>query len=53
MNLHDAPLGVITNAPTYDWHMTNLRNYINLSAVHFPARRSRTWTSNRLGAGAA
>ena len=22
----------MTNAPTYDWHMTNLSNYINLSA---------------------
>ena len=21
----------MTNAPTYDWHMTNLQNYINLS----------------------
>jgi len=29
-------LGVITNAPTYDWHMTNLRNYLNLSAVALP-----------------
>jgi len=27
----DAPLGVMTNAPTYDWHMTNLNNYVNLS----------------------
>jgi choloylglycine hydrolase len=27
----DAPLGVMTNAPTYDWHMTNLDNYINMS----------------------
>ncbi|MGZ8400267.1 MAG: linear amide C-N hydrolase [Methyloceanibacter sp.] len=31
LKLHDAPLGVMTNAPTYDWHMTNLSNYINLS----------------------
>jgi len=23
--------GVMTNAPNYDWHMTNLGNYINLS----------------------
>jgi choloylglycine hydrolase len=29
--IHDAPLGVITNAPNYDWHMTNLSNYLNLS----------------------
>ncbi|HSD91725.1 MAG TPA: choloylglycine hydrolase family protein [Methyloceanibacter sp.] len=27
----DAPLGVMTNAPTYGWHMTNLDNYLNLS----------------------
>jgi len=32
LKVHDAPLGVMTNAPTYDWHMTNLSNYINLSA---------------------
>ena len=31
LKVHDAPLGVMTNAPTYDWHMTNLANYINLS----------------------
>ena len=28
----DNPLGVLTNSPTFDWHMTNLRNYINLRA---------------------
>lgn len=27
----DNPLGVITNAPSFDWHMTNLRNYLKLS----------------------
>ena len=31
LKVHDAPLGVMTNAPTYDWHMANLANYINLS----------------------
>jgi choloylglycine hydrolase len=31
LKIHDAPLGVITNAPNYDWHMTNLSNYLNLS----------------------
>ena len=35
----DAPLGVITNAPNYDWHMINLRNFINLSPVALPTRR--------------
>ena len=29
--IHDNPLGVIANSPTYDWHMTNLRNYITVN----------------------
>jgi choloylglycine hydrolase len=36
LNVHDAPLGVITNSPTYDWHMTNLRNYLNFSLTDPP-----------------
>lgn len=28
---YDNPLGTLTNSPTFDWHMTNLRNYINLT----------------------
>lgn len=27
----DGTLGVITNAPTYDWHLINLRNYLGLT----------------------
>lgn len=34
--VYDNPLGVITNSPTFDWHMTNLRNYMNLSPVNIP-----------------
>lgn len=30
--LYDNPLGVFTNSPTFDWHMTNLRNYIHFNA---------------------
>lgn len=39
MKIFDSPLGVITNAPTYDWHMINLRNYLNLSAVALPDKK--------------
>jgi len=28
--IHDAPLGVVTNGPTYDWHMENFLNYVQL-----------------------
>ncbi len=31
---YDNTLGVITNSPTFDWHTTNLRNYINLRALN-------------------
>ncbi len=31
MRIHDNNLGVATNSPTYDWHITNLRNYGNLT----------------------
>lgn len=29
--VYDNPLGVLTNSPDFEWHMTNLRNFINLS----------------------
>ncbi len=34
LTIHDNPIGVITNAPSFDWHMTNIRNYINLSPLN-------------------
>jgi len=33
LTIYDNPLGVITNSPTFDWHLTNLSNYINLSPL--------------------
>ncbi len=36
LNIYDDPLGVITNSPGFDWHMTNLRNYLNFSMVSAP-----------------
>jgi choloylglycine hydrolase len=38
VRVYEAPLGVITNSPNYDWHETNLRNYINLSPVAIPGK---------------
>ena len=29
-HFYENPLGVLTNAPGFQWHMTNLNNYINL-----------------------
>jgi choloylglycine hydrolase len=36
LKVFDAPLGVVTNAPSYDWHMINLRNFVNLSVTNVP-----------------
>ncbi len=38
VKVHENPLGVITNNPNYDWHMTNLRNYIQLSKSPYPTK---------------
>jgi choloylglycine hydrolase len=49
--IFDAPLGVITNAPNYDWHITNLRNYLNLSKVALPSKRIEEMDFAPLGGG--
>ena len=51
LKLFDAPLGVITNSPTYDWHEINLRNYLNLSAVALPSRKIEEMNFAPLGGG--
>lgn len=49
--IFDAPLGVITNAPTYDWHVINLRNYLNLSQVALPMKKIEEMDFAPLGGG--
>ena len=36
LNVFDDPLGVVTNSPSFDWHMANLRNYVNFSMTNVP-----------------
>lgn len=38
LHVHDNPLGVMSNSPEFDWHMTNLRNYVNLRVSDVPPR---------------
>lgn len=49
--IHESPLRVITNSPPYDWHMTNLRNYLNLSATSLPTQSVAETDFSPLGAG--
>ena len=32
LNVFDNPVGVLTNNPTFDFHLTNLSNYLNVTA---------------------
>lgn len=51
LHLYDNPLGVITNAPTFDWMLTNLNNYINLSPVNVSQRKLKGLTLKQFGQG--
>lgn len=31
VHIYDNPVGVLTNAPGFKWHLSNLSNYVNLS----------------------
>lgn len=33
LEIFDNPIGVMTNSPDFMWHMTNLRNYMELSTI--------------------
>lgn len=39
LSVVESSLGTMTNSPNYDWHLTNLRNYINLSVNNVAPRQ--------------
>ncbi len=43
VHFYDNPLGVLTNAPSFPWHLTNLNNYVNL---HPGSAASQTLSGN-------
>ena len=34
LKVYDNPFGVMTNAPEFSWHLTNLKNFVKLSPVN-------------------
>ena len=50
-NVHENKLGVLTNSPAYDWHITNLDNYINLHPGGVDAHEFGNITVSPLGHG--
>ena len=51
LNIHDAPLGTLTNSPPYDWQTTNVGNYVDISPVNVPVRQLGKFTSVNYGQG--
>ncbi|EUJ48967.1 choloylglycine hydrolase family protein [Listeria fleischmannii] len=37
-SIYDNSVGTFTNSPKFDWHMTNLENYVGLTKQIFPGR---------------
>lgn len=51
LHVYDNPLGVLTNSPDFPWHLTNLRNYVNLSVTDVPPVKLDQMTFAPLGRG--
>ncbi len=51
LQISDNVAHVLTNAPTYDWHINNLRNYLNLTSVGPEARQIGGTNVTALGQG--
>jgi choloylglycine hydrolase len=50
-HIYDNPIGVLTNAPNFPWHLSNLSNYINLTPVNPPAHKMADFMVNPIGHG--
>lgn len=48
---YENPLGVLTNSPEFTWHLTNLNNYVNLSAGSVNHRQIGSLSLNAFGGG--
>jgi choloylglycine hydrolase len=51
VKVHDNLFHVLTNAPTYDWHLNNIRNHLSLSTVGVPSREIGSMNVTELGQG--
>ena len=51
VQIHDNVAHVLTNAPTYPWHLDNVRNYLSLSTVGVGARQIGSVNVTALGQG--
>ena len=52
LTVHDNPMGVLTNNPTFDWHLTNLNEYLHVTPVSPKETKWGNRTLKALGIGA-
>lgn len=52
LTVHDNPIGVMTNNPTFDWHLINLNEYLHLTPTSPKETNWGTHTLKALGIGA-
>lgn len=51
LKIFENSVGVLTNAPTFDWHLINLSNYVNLHPDDVHSMKLGNATFQRLGKG--
>ena len=51
LHVYENTVGVLTNSPSFDWHQTNLNNYINLSGGTIAERQVGKLTLQSFGGG--
>ncbi len=51
--VHENNVGVLTNSPSFDWHRTNLSNYINLEPGTVLGAQFGNYYANTFGTGTA
>ncbi len=50
-HIYDNPVGVLTNSPPFEWQLTNLRNYINLTNLNVDSLKLGSYTIEPIGQG--
>ncbi|GGB41630.1 choloylglycine hydrolase [Roseibium aquae] len=51
LKVFDNPTQIMTNSPGFEWHLTNLRNFVNLSPVNKDSAQALEKTVNSFGQG--
>lgn len=51
LRFYENKLGVLTNSPGFEWHLTNLNNYVNLFPGHVANRTMGALTLSPFGSG--